>query len=131
MPTPDLDLKVRRLDNDVHAIYAMLGDISTGQKRQDQRLEDIFRRQIEFHITQQCQGSRLEEIATEQASLASAQAALATGQAALATGQAALHATQDRQGGRLEEIAKEQAAHREKLDEILKVLRNGHPAGRG
>jgi hypothetical protein len=145
MMTPEVDIKVRRLENDVHAIYTMVGGISAVQKRQGDRLEEIFRRQIAFHITQQRQGNRLEEIATDQAAfqatqerqgerldeVATDQASLALEQASLASGQAAFCATQECQGERLEEIAKEQAAHRKKLDQILEVLRSGHPARSG
>ena len=44
---------------------------------------------------------------------------------------AGISATQQRQGNRLGEIAAEQAAHREKLDEILGLLRKGGPAVSG
>jgi hypothetical protein len=42
---------------------------------------------------------------------------------------AGISATQHRQGNRLEEIVAEQATHREKLEEILHLLRNGQVAG--
>ncbi|NLG21556.1 MAG: hypothetical protein GX555_09045, partial [Actinomycetales bacterium] len=41
MTSPGIEQKVRQLDNDVHAIYDMLGKISTTQDQHTTRLAEI------------------------------------------------------------------------------------------
>ncbi|WP_028925953.1 hypothetical protein [Pseudonocardia acaciae] len=63
---PELDRKVRQLDNDVQAIYVMLADISATQRRQGMRMEEIAGKQDELASTQAEQGVKLDQLAAKQ-----------------------------------------------------------------
>jgi chromosome segregation ATPase len=69
MSSPDVSRKVRQLDNDVQAIYEVLGRIETGQTRQGGRLDEIEGKlttieatQNTVQATQARQGNRLDEM---------------------------------------------------------------------
>ncbi len=68
-PPPDLARKVSQLDNDVGAIYNMLGTIQATQERHGNRLEEIGEGLSKLRGTQERQWNRLEEIGQDVAGL--------------------------------------------------------------
>jgi uncharacterized coiled-coil DUF342 family protein len=124
MTLPDLDRRARQLDNDVRAIYGMLDGISKVQKQHSERLDEFASRQDEF-------ASRQDQFASRQDEFAARQDQFAARQDEFAARQDQFTARQDQFAARQDQFTAEQATHREKLDEILALLRNGHPAGSG
>lgn len=49
--SPELDRKVRQLDNDVAAIYTMIAELAGTQRRHGTRLEEIATTQAEHSAT--------------------------------------------------------------------------------
>lgn len=58
----EIQAKVERLDEDVQAIYELLGEIRKGQQAQDKVLEDHGRQLTQTSGTQQRQYDRLEQV---------------------------------------------------------------------
>ena len=59
MTSAELDRKVRQLDNDVHAIYRMLGEISETQGKHGEALADVKDSLSSVRGTQARHGNRL------------------------------------------------------------------------
>lgn len=58
---PELERKVRQLDNDVQSIYVMLADISSTQRRQGKRMDEIAGTQAEQGATLAKHGAMLTD----------------------------------------------------------------------
>ena len=99
----EIERKVRQLDNDVQAIYELLGAIQGTQK---------------WH------GRRLDELTAGQARLLTGQAELTAGQAEMATRQVEMAAGLAEMGARQAEMGAGQAEQGAKLDAILALLQN-------
>lgn len=65
MSTPNLDRRVRRLENDVQAIYEMLATITATQQRQGNRLDEIDTKLDNLAEVQQRQSAQLDSQATQ------------------------------------------------------------------
>ncbi|WP_163566859.1 hypothetical protein [Fodinicola feengrottensis] len=60
--TADVQLKINRLDNDVHAIYGLLEKIEKTQEKQGATLEALSQSQTRMQVTQMRENNRINEL---------------------------------------------------------------------